>query len=153
MRPSKITPCLLPLAFIALALLAGCASTETGRVQKTSDGTLLYGLDDQPQTSVAGEGTLMPGAYDSRNLGTGQFTGQHANDFSAQNIEYKYEFADTRRSVYTPAFRNKRLELFEVFDFGDINATQGARNASNVNALTSKMRSSASANRIVAVEP
>ena len=32
-----------------------------------------------------------------------------ANDTSAQNVEYKYEFTDTRRSVYTPAFRNRRL--------------------------------------------
>ena len=55
-----------------------------------------------------------------------------ANDTGAQNIEYKYEFTDTRRSVYTPAFRNKRLELFEVFDFGDINATLGRRNVSTV---------------------
>jgi hypothetical protein len=56
----------------------------------------------------------------------------NANDTGAQNIEYKYEFKDARRSVYTPAFRNKRLELFEVFDFGDINAPLGRRNASTV---------------------
>jgi len=56
----------------------------------------------------------------------------NANDFSAQNIEYGYVYADTRRSVYTPAFRNKRLELFEAFDFGDINATMGQRNVSTV---------------------
>ena len=55
-----------------------------------------------------------------------------ANNFSAQNTEYGYVYADTRRSVYTPAFRNKRLELFEVFDFGDINATMGQRNVSTV---------------------
>lgn len=55
-----------------------------------------------------------------------------ANTTAAQNTEYTYVFADTRRSVYTPAFRNKRLELFEVFDFGDINATMGRRNASTV---------------------
>jgi hypothetical protein len=55
-----------------------------------------------------------------------------ANNFSAQNIEYAYVFADSRRSVYTPAFRNKRLELFEAFDFGDINATLGQRNVSTV---------------------
>ncbi len=55
-----------------------------------------------------------------------------ANNFSAQNTEYSYVYADTRRSVYTPAFRNKRLELFEVFDFGDINASIGQRNASTV---------------------
>jgi hypothetical protein len=55
-----------------------------------------------------------------------------ANTFSAQNTEYNYVYADTRRSVYTPAFRNKRLELFEVFDFGDINASIGQRNVSTV---------------------
>jgi len=55
-----------------------------------------------------------------------------ANDFSAQNTEYGYVFADKRRSVYTPAFRNKRLELFEAFDFGDINQSFGQRNVSTV---------------------
>ncbi|HSI15433.1 MAG TPA: DUF1553 domain-containing protein [Chthoniobacter sp.] len=55
-----------------------------------------------------------------------------ANNFSAQNIEYGYIFADTRRSVYTPAFRNKRLELFEAFDFGDINSSTGQRIVSTV---------------------
>ena len=51
---------------------------------------------------------------------------------SAQDVEYQYQFNDTRRSVYTPAFRNKRLELFEVFDFGDINAPMGRRTVSTV---------------------
>jgi hypothetical protein len=55
-----------------------------------------------------------------------------ANTFSAQNVEYGYVFKDTRRSVYTPAFRNKRLEFFEVFDFGDINQPVGQRNVSTV---------------------
>jgi hypothetical protein len=62
-------------------------------------------------------------------LGAGDI---NANDTSAQNIEYRYEFKDTRRSVYTPAFRNKRLELFEAFDFADINAPIGLRNVSTV---------------------
>ncbi len=55
-----------------------------------------------------------------------------ANTTAAQNIEYGYVYNDTRRSVYTPAFRNKRLELFEVFDFGDINQPTGLRNTSTV---------------------
>jgi len=55
-----------------------------------------------------------------------------ANTTAAQNTEYNYVYADTRRSVYTPAFRNKRLELFDAFDFGDINATMGQRNVSTV---------------------
>jgi hypothetical protein len=46
--------------------------------------------------------------------------------------EYGYIFNDTRRSLYTPAFRNTRLELFEVFDFADINAPIALRNASTV---------------------
>ncbi len=48
------------------------------------------------------------------------------------NAEYGYVFADARRSVYTPAFRNRRLELFEVFDFADINAPLGQRAVSTV---------------------
>ncbi|MBI5771496.1 MAG: DUF1553 domain-containing protein [Verrucomicrobia bacterium] len=46
--------------------------------------------------------------------------------------EYGYVFNDTRRSLYTPAFRNARLELFEVFDFADINAPVAQRHASVV---------------------
>jgi hypothetical protein len=46
--------------------------------------------------------------------------------------EYGYVFADTRRSVYTPAFRNKMLELFEAFDMADQNAVSGRRNSSTV---------------------
>ena len=46
--------------------------------------------------------------------------------------EYGYVFTDVRRSVYTPAFRNRRLELFEVFDFADINAPVARRGATTV---------------------
>ncbi len=46
--------------------------------------------------------------------------------------EYTYLFTDTRRSVYTPAFRNRRLELFEVFDFADINSSLGRRATTTV---------------------
>ncbi len=55
-----------------------------------------------------------------------------ANSSSAQTVEYNYVYKDRRRSVYTPAFRNKRLELFEVFDFGNINQPMGQRNTSTV---------------------
>ena len=56
----------------------------------------------------------------------------NANDGGAQKLEYGYVFADTRRSLYTPAFRNKRLELFEAFDFADINGPVGKRTSSTV---------------------
>src|SRR3954466_8428558 len=67
-------------------LLAGCASSENGRVSYHKDGTKVYGLDDQPQSAIAGEGTLMPGAYDSRDMPTGQFPAKETTqDFVGQN--------------------------------------------------------------------
>jgi len=47
-------------------------------------------------------------------------------------IERDFRFSDTRRSVYTPVFRNRLLELFEVFDFADPNTCMGRRNTSTV---------------------
>jgi hypothetical protein len=47
-------------------------------------------------------------------------------------VERDYVFEDTRRSVYTPIFRNRLLELFEVFDFPDPNIVAGRRNISTV---------------------
>ena len=46
--------------------------------------------------------------------------------------EYNYVFADSRRSVYTPAFRNRMHELFEVFDFADQNSTVAKRSVTTV---------------------
>ncbi len=46
--------------------------------------------------------------------------------------ERDYRFEDTRRSVYTPIFRNHLLELFEAFDFPDPNVCLGRRNVSTV---------------------
>jgi hypothetical protein len=46
--------------------------------------------------------------------------------------EYGYVFDDVRRSVYTPVFRNRLLELFEAFDFPDPNLVMGKRNVSTV---------------------
>jgi hypothetical protein len=46
--------------------------------------------------------------------------------------ETGYVFDDRRRSVYTPIFRNRLLELFEVFDFADPNLVGGRRNVSTV---------------------
>jgi mono/diheme cytochrome c family protein len=55
-----------------------------------------------------------------------------ANDQKIQNLEYGFTFDDTRRSVYTAAFRNVRHPLFEVFDFADINQPIGQRTTSTV---------------------
>jgi hypothetical protein len=46
--------------------------------------------------------------------------------------EVGYRFDDTRRSIYTPVFRNTLLELFEAFDFADPNLVMGRRNVSTV---------------------
>jgi hypothetical protein len=48
---------------------------ETGTVSKGPDGTRQYGLSEQPQAATV-DGSLMPGAYGSRLLATGQFTGR-----------------------------------------------------------------------------
>lgn len=70
---------------VAAAIFAGCATSETGRVTRTEEGLPAYGLDDQPQTAIAGDGSLMPGAYGSRQLPTGQFTGrERTNDMIGQ---------------------------------------------------------------------
>ena len=63
------------ISSLAGALLVGCATSDTGTTSR-NDGTGTSGLDDQPQTATAGQGSLMPGAYGSRSLPTGQFTGQ-----------------------------------------------------------------------------
>lgn len=55
-----------------------------------------------------------------------------ANSGGAQNLEYNYIYTDTRRSVYTPAFRNKRLDIFDAFDFADINQPIAKRSTSTV---------------------
>lgn len=47
-------------------------------------------------------------------------------------VERDYQFTDTRRSVYTPIFRNHLHELFAVFDFPDPNLVAGKRAASTV---------------------
>ncbi len=47
-------------------------------------------------------------------------------------VERDYVFEDTRRSIYAPVFRNRLLELFEVFDFPDPNIVTGKRNVSTV---------------------
>ncbi|SKA90435.1 Planctomycete cytochrome C [Prosthecobacter debontii] len=56
----------------------------------------------------------------------------NANDSKVQNLEYNFTFSDSRRSVYTAAFRNVRHPLFEVFDFADINQPIAQRTTSTI---------------------
>ena len=46
--------------------------------------------------------------------------------------EYGYEFDGTRRSIYTPVFRNTPLEIMQVFDFADPNLVIGERTTSSI---------------------
>jgi hypothetical protein len=50
----------------------------------------------------------------------------------AQSADYGFNYTETRRSVYVPAFRNALPEIFEVFDFADPSVVVGARNVSTV---------------------
>ena len=54
------------------------------------------------------------------------------NSTEAQTLEYTYVFSDLRRSLYSPAFRNQRLEFFANFDFADINSPIGQRTRSTI---------------------
>ena len=47
-------------------------------------------------------------------------------------VERDYVFDDVRRSMYAPVFRNRLLEIFEVFDFPDPNMVMVRRNVSTV---------------------
>jgi hypothetical protein len=51
---------------------------------------------------------------------------------TASVTEYGYVFNDVRRSGYTPAFRNRMHELFEVFDFANPNSSVMQRNVTTV---------------------
>jgi hypothetical protein len=54
------------------------------------------------------------------------------NGPAASATEYGYAFNDVRRSVYTPAFRNRMHELFEVFDFANQNSSTMKRSVTTV---------------------
>ncbi len=77
---------------------------------------------------------LAAGTLDAKfgGLNVGGATKVDSNDQKIQNLEYGFTFDDTRRSVYTAAFRNVRHPLFEVFDFADINQPIGQRTTSTV---------------------
>ncbi len=77
---------------------------------------------------------MVSGALD-RTVGGANIRGAGAaasDSAAASAVEFGYQFTDVRRSLYTPAFRNNRLELFATFDFGDINTAQGQRHTSTV---------------------
>ncbi|MGZ8898565.1 MAG: hypothetical protein ACXW3Z_00570 [Limisphaerales bacterium] len=81
------------ISAVTAGFLVGCASTDHDLTSSAGGPTFV---DDQPQTAVAGEGSLMPGAYDSRRMQTGQFTGrERTNDQIGQSPPLPRE-ADAR---------------------------------------------------------
>jgi cytochrome c553 len=68
---------------------------------------------------------LAVGGQLRRDRGGPTFPPELASDFG-------YRYADTRRSVYAPVFRNALPELFEAFDFADPSVVTGRRNVSTV---------------------
>ncbi len=73
------------------------------------------------------------GTLEDKFGGPNMLAGQaDSNSAATQNLEYNFQYTDKRRSVYTPAFRNVRHPLFEVFDFADINQPIAQRTTSTV---------------------
>jgi hypothetical protein len=84
-------------------VLVGCATREGEKVYTTSDGTPVYDFNPLPQTSVAGEGTLMPGIYDVNRTSPGQFTGQERSSQLAGPTPILPPKADAREVDHSAA--------------------------------------------------
>jgi hypothetical protein len=65
---------------------------------------------------------------------SGQLSDERGGPSFKPNIaaDYGFNYVETRRSVYVPAFRNALPEIFEVFDFADPSTVVGVRNVSTV---------------------
>ena len=86
----------------AACCFAGCATNDFTRSNGRTPNA-LEATDDQPQTAVAGTGSLMPGAFDSRRMQTGQFTGrERTNDQVGQRPTLPRE-ADPRELARSEA--------------------------------------------------
>ena len=65
---------------------------------------------------------------------SGQLSNERGGPSFKANLaaDYGFDFVESRRSVYVPAFRNALPEIFEAFDFADPSTVTGARNLSTV---------------------
>ncbi|MBI3824152.1 MAG: DUF1553 domain-containing protein, partial [Planctomycetes bacterium] len=98
-------------------------------VQADPENRLLWRMNRQRLEAEAIRDTILmvSGQLDRATMGNTMKKGTVA--------ERDYVFDDffpARRSVYTPIFRNRLHELFEVFDFPDPNMVLGKRNVSTV---------------------
>ncbi|MGN6386096.1 MAG: hypothetical protein ACTHMT_07635 [Verrucomicrobiota bacterium] len=110
------------LAFSATALLlAGCAAPEPGTVYYRKDGVKVYGLDEQPQSAITGQGSLMVGANQTHTMPTGQFTGkERTKDKIGQTpitpretnpLEYDHTAKVETAGIVPPSFRQNSGQL------------------------------------------
>ncbi len=101
--------------------------SETGAQAKADVGNELHWRQNQRrlQAEAIRDSILsVSGKLDPRAGGTTMKAGT--------STEYGYKFESTRRSLYTPVFRNTPLEILSVFDFADPNLVVGERTTSSV---------------------
>lgn len=102
-------------------LLAGCAAPEPGTVYYRKDGVKVYGLDEQPQSAITGQGSLMVGANETHTMPTGQFTGKERTKDKVGPIpitpretnplEYDHTAKVETAGVVPPSFRQNSGQL------------------------------------------
>jgi Protein of unknown function (DUF1553)/Protein of unknown function (DUF1549)/Planctomycete cytochrome C len=112
-------------------------ASNSQAAQQDPDNRWLWRQNRKRQDAQALRDTMLvvAGTLDREYLGPTLRNAKGAkdgNDMTVQDQEYTYVYSDLRRSVYTPAFRNRRLELFDAFDFGNINVPIGKRSNSIV---------------------
>lgn len=107
------------------AFQMSCDTNEAG-VKADPENRLLWRMNRRRVDAETLRDTMLvvSGKLDRTSLGD--------NIKPGTTVERDYKFEDTRRSVYTPIFRNRLLEIFEVFDFPDPNIVAGKRNISTV---------------------
>ncbi len=113
-----------------LASLPAPEASWSTRLATDPDNRLLWRANRRRLDAHALRDAILTvsGRMDTTFLGPNVKAGSiDANSTEAQTLEYSYVFADLRRSLYAPAFRNRRLEIFEHFDFADINGPIGQR--------------------------
>lgn len=102
------------------------SQTSDAGAKADPENRLLWRMNRQRLEAEAIRDTMLvvAGQLDTKTMGNTIKKGTVA--------ERDYVFDDVRRSVYTPIFRNRLLELYEVFDFPDPNMVAGRRNVSTV---------------------
>ena len=116
-------------------LVRAIVLSRTYAQSATGDAVLIAADPENRQFGRANRRRLQAEAIrDSILTVSGQLTQDMGGPTFKMNLgaDYGYKHTDTRRSVYSPVFRNTLPELFEVFDFADPSVSTGKRNVSTV---------------------